>query len=150
MDINPDWVVGFVDGEGCFFVGIQEHPEMKTGYQVLPEFTVVQHERDIQILYALKKFFKCGVVRQNHGDRYAYRVRKFSNLLKISEFFMKHPLKTKKNVDFRKFRKILILMERKKHLTQEGLREIIDIAMEMNTSNRERLREIKNNLSKSG
>ncbi|RLC54843.1 MAG: endonuclease, partial [Chloroflexota bacterium] len=22
MDLSPDWVVGFVDGEGCFYVGI--------------------------------------------------------------------------------------------------------------------------------
>ncbi len=33
--------VGFVDGEGCFYVGINPHPEMSSKFQVLPEFTVV-------------------------------------------------------------------------------------------------------------
>ena len=42
--LETEWVVGFVDGEGCFFVGINRHPEMTSGYQVLPEFTVVQHQ----------------------------------------------------------------------------------------------------------
>ena len=70
MTLSPDWVVGFVDGEGCFYIGINEHPEMSAGYQVLPEFRVVQHERDIQVLYGLKEFFKSGVVRKNHDDRY--------------------------------------------------------------------------------
>ena len=71
MTLDAKWITGFVDGEGCFFVGINKHPDMSTGYQVLPEFTVVQHERDVQLLHALKAFFDCGVVRTNHGDRKA-------------------------------------------------------------------------------
>src|SRR6266849_4307180 len=62
MKLDEGWVTGFVDGEGCFFVGINPHPDMTTGFQVLPEFTVVQHERDVQPLHALKAFFGCGVV----------------------------------------------------------------------------------------
>ena len=146
MKLTHDWVVGFVDGEGCFFVGLQKHAEMTAGYQVLPEFTVVQHERDIQVLHALKKFFGFGVVRINHGDRYAYRVRKLENLETVSEFFLKHSLKTKKNVDFRKFRKVLIKIQRKEHLTKQGLLEIINIAKEMNTAKRDRLLEIQKTL----
>jgi len=74
-NLEAQWVVGFVDGEGCFFVAINPHPEMTSAFQVLPEFTVVQHLRDIQLLHALKKFFGCGVVRKNHAERMAYRVR---------------------------------------------------------------------------
>src|SRR5262245_52093026 len=62
MDLEAGWVVGFTDGEGCFHVGIAKHPEMTAGVQVLPEFTVVQHERDVQVLHALKAYFGCGVV----------------------------------------------------------------------------------------
>ncbi len=142
MDLSPDWVVGFVDGEGCFFVGISKHPQTATGYQVLPEFVVVQHERDIQILYALKRFFRCGVVRRNHGDRWAYRVRGLDNLERIVAFFEQHPLKTKKRVDFIKFRRILHLMKQGAHLTHEGLLEIVRIVRQMNTANRPKLDEI--------
>ncbi|XQT34484.1 homing endonuclease, laglidadg/hnh [Thermotoga neapolitana DSM 4359] len=140
LDLKPDWVVGFVDGEGCFYVGVSRNRTMKTGYQVLPEFRIVQHKRDIQVLYALRKFFGCGVVRKNHDDRYELRIRKRSCLKKVVEFFEKHPLKTKKNVDFKKFRRILIMMERGEHLTKEGLIKILEIAMEMNTGNHERLK----------
>ena len=146
MELTHEWVVGFVDGEGCFFVGLQKHAEMTAGYQVLPEFTVVQHERDIQILHGLKKHFGFGVVRRNHGDRFAYRVRKLENLETIAEFFLKHQLKTKKNVDFRKFRKVLIKIQRKEHLTKQGLLEIINIAKDMNTGKRDRLLEIQKTL----
>ena len=30
--LSADWVVGFVDGEGCFFVGINRQPSMKLGW----------------------------------------------------------------------------------------------------------------------
>jgi hypothetical protein len=143
MNLSDDWVAGFVDGEGCFHVSFLKHPEMTTGYQVLPEFTVVQHERDKQILNALKEHFKCGVVRRNHGDRWCFRIRKLESLMVICEFFVKHPLKTKKNVDFRKFRKIILKMMRKDHLERDGMKEIIDIAMTMNTGNRESLLKLK-------
>jgi hypothetical protein len=131
--LEAQWVVGFVDGEGCFYVGFNAQPEMKTGYQVLPEFTVVQHKQDIQLLYALKQFFGCGVVRQNHGDRMAYRVRDAEHLQeRVIPFFEKHPLKTKKRLDFLKFRKILIMMQRNEHLTLDGIEKIRQIASEMN------------------
>ena len=133
MKLDAQWITGFVDGEGCFHVGINPHREMTAGFQVLPEFTVVQHERDVQILHALKTHFGCGVVRVNHGDRMAYRVRSLKHLLEhIVPFFVEHPLKTKKNVDFLKFRDVLLLMEAGTHLTAEGIERICSIARQMN------------------
>ena len=133
MMLDAQWIVGFVDGEGCFFVGINPNAEMTAGFQVLPEFTVVQHKRDIQVLHALKAFFGCGVVRVNHGDRMAYRARGIEHLARrIIPFFMQHPLKTSKNVDFLKFRDVVLLMEKDVHLQREGIEEIRRIASGMN------------------
>ena len=133
MKLDPGWVTGFVDGEGCFHVGINQHPEMTAGYQVLHEFTVVHHQRDIQVLHALKAFFGCGVVRRNHGDRMAFRVRSQEHLLeRILPFFERHPLRSKKHVDFLKFRDVLLIMQKGEHLTTEGLERIRKIASQMN------------------
>ena len=131
--LEAQWVVGFVDGEGCFFVGINPHPEMTSGFEVLPEFTVVQNQRDIQLLHALKQFFGCGVVRRNHAERMAYRVRSLDHLNeKIIPFFEEHPLKSKKRVDFSKFRRVLQLMSTRGHLASAGIEEIRAIAKTMN------------------
>jgi hypothetical protein len=131
--LEAQWVVGFVDGEGCFFVGINPHSDLASGFQVLPEFTVVHHQRDIQLLHALKKFFGCGVVRRNHAERMAYRVRALDHLKEvIVPFFDQHPLKSKKRVDFIKFRKILELMSKGRHLKVDGIEEIRAIAATMN------------------
>jgi len=106
---------------------------MTAGYQVLPEFTVVQHKRDVQILHALKAHFGCGVVRVNHGDRMAYRVRGIEHLARrIIPFFMQHALKTSKNIEFLKFRDVLLLMKANQHLKQAGVEQIRQIAAGMN------------------
>ena len=133
MQLDAQWIVGFVDGEGCFHVGINPHVEVTAGFQVLPEFTVVQHKRDVQVLHALKGHFDCGVVRVNHADRLAYRVRALEHLRdRIVPFFVRHPLKTSKNVDFHKFRDVVLMMDAQVHLTSEGIEEIRSIAATMN------------------
>ncbi len=135
MDLNAQWIVGFVDGEGCFHIGINKNQTMKLGVQVLPEFTVVQHQVDVQVLHALKDYFECGVVRKNHGTRLCYRVRGQDNLLhKILPFFEKHQLKTRKRVDFSKFRKVILLIQKEEHLTPEGLEKIRQIKATMNST----------------
>ena len=136
MKLEAQWIVGFVDGEGCFHIGLSAHSEMTMGKQVLPEFTVVQHKRDVQILHALKTYFGCGVVRVNHGDRMAYRVRKTEHLRDIIvPFFEKHELKSRKRQEFLKFRDVMALMANAAHLNSNGLMKIEQIAAKMNRGN---------------
>jgi hypothetical protein len=133
MKLDSEWVTGFVDGEGCFHVGINPHEDMRAGHQVLPEFTVVQHERDVQLPHAMKAFFVCGVVRSNHGDRWAFRVRRREHLLRnIVPFFEQHPLRSKKRHDFARFRTVLRMMDAGEHLSPQGIEEIRAIAARMN------------------
>jgi hypothetical protein len=133
MKMDPQWIVGFVDGEGCFHVSINRHAEMTIGYQVLPEFTIVQHQRDVQLLHTIKAFFDCGVVRKNHGDRMAYRVRGLQHLTTIIvPFFEKHLLQTTKQFDFLKFRQVMTKIQAGDHLTLNGIEEIRKIKEQMN------------------
>ena len=133
MKLVAEWVTGFVDGEGCFHVGISQHPEMSARVQVLPEFTVVQHERDVQLLHALKAFFGCGVVRVNHADRMSFRVRSREHLNKhIVPFFEKHSLRSQKRLDFEKFRQVLRMMDAGDHLTLDGVEAIRRLTAQMN------------------
>ena len=38
--LNPHYVSGFIDGEGCFSVSIGKHKTLKRGYEVRPEFEI--------------------------------------------------------------------------------------------------------------
>jgi len=105
---------------------------MKLGWQVLPEFRIVQHERDINLLWRIKNTLGCGNVTTNHGNRKELRVRGLENLNKIVKFFDLNKLQTKKQADFDLFRRVIVMMNEKKHLSSEGLIEIAEIASLMN------------------
>lgn len=131
VKLEAQWVVGFVDGEGCFHVGISSVGSDKV--QVLPEFVITQHARDVKVLEAIKTYFGCGVVRFNNRTRnvMCYRVRQLEHLVNIIiPFFDKHQLKTIKKIDFLKFKKVVFCVQKGKHLTAEGLIEIKNIRAE--------------------
>lgn len=137
MNINPYWLSGFVDGEGTFYVGVNKNKTMKTGFQVLPEFRIVQHQKDIKLLYALKKYFGAGVVRVNHDTRYELRIRSLSHINNlVIPHFVQYPLLTQKKFDFIKFKSIINLMNQNKHLNVNGIKEILNIASKMNRQNK--------------
>ncbi len=62
----------------------------------------------------------------------AFRVRGIKHLKeRVIPFFEAHPLKTKKRIDFMKFREVVLLMARGEHLTPEGIERIREIAARM-------------------
>ena len=129
--LEAQWVVGFVDGEGCFNLDTHVKADMRWGIQMQPEFTVVQHDRDVQILHALKDLFGCGSVGVNRKDqtsiRMHYRCKSVKDLHeKVIPFFEKHSLKTKKGVEFSKFRDIVRLMYADYH--NQSLKQFLEIA----------------------
>ena len=145
MSINPYWVSGFVDGEGTFYVGINKNTTMTMGYQVLPEFRIVQHKKDMKLLHELKKYFNCGVVRINHDDRFELRIRSIEHINdNVIPHFDKYQLITQKKFDFIKFKKIINLINQNKHITKNGLIQIIDISSRMNRKEKTKALEIKN------
>lgn len=133
------WIVGFVDGEGCFSVPIFRQPSAKSGWQVQPEFAVVQAEPSAQVLYDMQIFFGCGrigVNRRNdnhHHDMWRWSVRARKDLAeRIVPFFEDNPLRTEKAVQFRKFAQIIGMLNERRHLQRSGLTEIAEIAQTMN------------------
>ena len=57
------WVIGFVDGEGCFSIGfVRQNGGLgrngyRTGYQVAHEFVVTQGAQSVSCLHELQSFF---------------------------------------------------------------------------------------------
>ena len=105
---------------------------MSIGWQVLPEFRIVQHERDESVLKELQQFFGAGKVVTNHGERKELRIRKLNDLRDVVSFFKQHQLRTQKKKNLKTFGDILELMEHKKHLTIEGLTHIANLCWSMN------------------
>jgi hypothetical protein len=143
--ISIGWMVGFVDGEGCFSIGFvhqgdrKDRKGYKIGYQVAHEFAVTQGESSLNCLHDLKVFFKVGMVvvnkrHDNHKEHlYRYVVRKREDLLNvIIPFFRKYPMRSKKQVDFEKFSKCVELVNEGEHFSCAGLTKIAKITQTMN------------------
>jgi hypothetical protein len=143
--IQLGWVIGFVDGEGCFSIGFvrqsggRERRGYKTGYQVTHEFVVTQGARSVSCLEELANFFGVGQVLANrryddHREHlYRYVVRRRRDLIDtIVPFFCRYPLRTSKRRDFEKFSQCVGLIEAGHHLSLEGVVDIAEIAQTMN------------------
>ena len=52
------WIVGFVDGEGCFTVSFFKHPKsrLRLKWQVFPEFVITQEMKSKKALENIKNF----------------------------------------------------------------------------------------------
>ena len=80
---------------------------MSLGWQVLPEFRVVQHKRDEALLHRIRKTFGCEVVCVNNGDRKELHVRDLRNSTNVVGFFKQHQLQTIKAQSFDIFPRII-------------------------------------------
>ena len=143
--IRLGWVIGFVDGEGCFSLGFvrqlnrARRKGYKTGYQVAHEFAVTQGARSLSCLHELREFFSVGQVLlnkryDNHKEHlHRYVVRRRSELLEVViPFFRQYPMQSSKQQDFEKFARCVEWIEAGRHLTREGLVAIAEIAQTMN------------------
>jgi len=140
--LNPEYVVGMVDGEGSFTAYIQ-NPDMpstkKRRVRVEPRFYIKLIEKDKDILYKLKEFFGCGSVyfqkdsRPNHQHCYRYEVFNWNDLDNIIiPFFRKNKLKfVSKRNDFEIFCELMERFKKKEHHTLDGLRNLYKIKAKM-------------------
>lgn len=57
---DPNWLAGFVVGEGCFMVGVKKSSTHKLGCQVQLSFRIAQHSRDERLMKSLTQYLGCG------------------------------------------------------------------------------------------
>lgn len=139
------WVIGFVDGEGCFSIGFVRQPRRpgrsgyRTGFQVSHEFAVTQGASGVACLESLREFFGVGDITPNRRydnhreDMLRYTVRRRDDLLEvIIPFFREHPMRSPKQLNFEKFARCVGLIAAGRHLTVDGLIEIAEIVETMN------------------
>jgi LAGLIDADG endonuclease len=139
------WVVGFVDGEGCFSIGVVRQQDRagrrgyRIGYQVAHEFAVTQGAQSVTALERIREFFGVGqiVANRRYDDHrehlYRYVARRRRDLIEtVIPFFRQHPMLTTKQDNFVKFAKCVELVDAGRHVTPSGLIEILEIAQTMN------------------
>lgn len=126
------YIVGLTDGEGCFYVNIWKSSAYRAGAGVQIHFHIKMNERDRKLLEAVRDSLGCGAVyyqketRVNHTQCFRYTVNSQQDIIGIIiPFFQKYPLQSpSKRLSFGVFCQIANLVEQKRHLTPEGLKQI--------------------------
>jgi len=104
-ELNPYYITGFVDGEGCFHLNYRS--EIKGTRKGTPRyyrwkvgFSIFLKKDDKEVLQKIKNTLKCGNIYES-GGWVRYDVGEVENLFNIiTQFFRKYQLVGKKKKDF--------------------------------------------------
>ena len=131
--LNPNWVTGFTDAEGCFMIYVCKSKSIKTGWRVEPCFKIMLHAKDKNLLLQIKSFFNEVGNIYTKNNVVSYQVRSLNELLQIIiPHYEKYPLITQKQSDFLLFKDIVKLIDQGKHLKKEFLLKIIKLKASLN------------------
>jgi hypothetical protein len=138
VPLDPWFVTGLSEGEGCFCVSFALRSKLRTGLEVRPSFSLSLNEKDLELLRDLQMFFGCGWIRESKSDRtFKYEARSVQDLLDpIIPHFERYPLRGSKAKSFVAFANVCRMVEQGDHLRRDGLCQIIEIAYEMNLGKR--------------
>ena len=109
--LDANYVVGLVDGEGCFNVRVNEQ---RRRARVEMRFSLKLRHQDKEILDDLQNFFGCGKVyiqrdpRKNHSLCYRFEVQNKKEIFeRIIPFFVENPPRIQSRIrDFEIFKEI--------------------------------------------
>lgn len=132
QSLNPNFITGFIDGEGCFHITMAKKTGYRTGYCVNLSFSIGLHSKDADLLRSIQEYFGGIGILSVSGSTVYWRVFSVKELKVIIDHLDEYPLLTKKYLDFVLFKEAFRLFVNKTHLTDEGLINIASIKASMN------------------
>jgi hypothetical protein len=129
--LDPHYVAGFIDGEGSFSVSVGKHKTLKRRLEIRPEFEIELRADDRKILERICVTIGAGRIYDLSYERYGwyphvkYKIGGRKDMVQhLFPFLDKHPLQAKKKHAYKLFKQIVLMMERKEHLTDAGYSKI--------------------------
>lgn len=132
LNLNPLYISGFTDSEGCFILTIINDKKYKLGWRIVCRFVISLHKKDLHILNGFKNFFGVGIVSFMGENTVQCRVESLEDLAIIINHFDKYPLITKKQADYTIFKLAHSLIKNKSHLTNKGILEPVALKAVIN------------------
>ena len=82
--LNPYWITGLIDAEGCFYVRLVKSKNHKTGWWIQACFQLGFHIRDKYLLLKIKYFFdEKGSIYTINNKAVLYQVRNLNAQKKV-------------------------------------------------------------------
>ena len=132
--LDPHYVAGFIDGEGCFSVSVGKHKTLRRGLEIRPEFEIELRADDQEILERICITIGIGRIYDLSYERYGwyphvkYKIGGRKDMVKyLFPFLDRYQLQAKKKFAYEIFKQIVLMMERKEHLTDVGYSKIVEL-----------------------
>ncbi len=121
------YIAGFTDGEGSFNISIKKRNDYAEGWKVAASFNISQKDR--VILSWIKNILGCGSLRERLDGVVYYEVTNITTLYKkILPFFTRFNfISSRKKKNFSIFKQIVEVMFKQEHLTEEGLKKVLQL-----------------------
>jgi len=101
--LNPWFVTGFTDAEGCFGLYIYKNAALKISWYTFLEFKITLHVKDKKWLENIQNYFDVGVISKHGENLCNYSIKSIKDIQKVINHFDNFPLKTQKWKDYKKF-----------------------------------------------
>ena len=136
--LDPQYVAGFIDGEGSFSISIGKHKTLRRGFEVRPEFEIELRKDDQEILerilvtIGIGKIYDCSYERYGWYPHAKLQIGSSKDMRDfLFPFLTKYPLQAKKAKSYGYFKQAVEMILKKEHLTDEGFKKIKTIQLEM-------------------
>lgn len=135
IQLDPWFITGFVDAEGCFSVRVRKSKNKNpiVGWNIECIFSTHLHSRDLPLLKEIQAYFGgIGKITEgkNHCMYYVSSIEELTTV--IIPNFVKYPLISQKLADFLLFKSVVDMVNSKEHLTTKGLQKIVSLKASMN------------------
>ncbi len=143
--LDPNWIAGFISGDGSFGLGMVRRSNNRGKLNFFPMFRTTQLNKDTLLLCNIRDTLGLGTVHISKArDRDDLTVSGVNNLVnKIIPFFDIYRIEGIKALDYQDFRKGVLMLHKKEHFTLLGRDKLQDIYLNMNSFRKDRAIRIK-------
>lgn len=119
VSVNPWFVTGFTDAEGCFLLVVRNR---NNSWYVEARFEISLHKKDLELMKQIQDYFEGAGGISIHGkDSYQYTVSSIKQINdKILPHFENYPLITQKYSDYLLFKEAINLINSKRVWRRES------------------------------
>lgn len=136
--LHPQYVAGFIDGEGSFSISIGKHKTLRRGYEIRPEFEIELRKDDQEILerilvtIGIGRIYDCSYERYGWFPHAKYKITSIWDLKEyLFPFLDTNQLIAKKRKSYLLFKQIVLMVCTKEHLSDEGFNKIVILRDEL-------------------
>lgn len=139
--LNPWFLTGFVDAEGCFQVSIRQDLKQKIKWRVSSAFQIKLHIKDLALLEQIKNTLGVGTITTDGKNFCNYNVWSVKELQVLIYHFDIYSLVTDKVSDYLLFKQCFQIIKNREHLTEKGLLQILSLKSSLNLGLSNQLKE---------